>query len=429
MQSNSSIVSLSMKQRSPVSENGTGTGTRRRPVAAGDHCPLPFGNESSPATKDATAVRSNGEQAVRRRKRPLRAIDPFYYFRTQRFKSLLLATVLASVGSLCVYKLVFRFAGGPLGAAAGSRTQSTLEHPHPTVHIRKGSVGSDGVWSQISSSKKPHRHAIPNVITFTHYMNLLDDVAPSSAGADPLRNMTIEENIEIQALRQNVRHAIDLHPGATVRFLTDDECIQSIRNMMGPATMLLDYFRNETQGMYKADLCRGAALWETGGLYFDVDLGVRMNIWQVLNEATTFATVKVHFQSKHKGAFFQAFMAATPKHPVIRRYVELFLDYYQGRLPDVKGPLGVILLRRAFDEILDKDSDFQHEHPVELWQELLYLPQFRKTILAHVPPPVWGGTKRACKFVVVAHHEEPFVVPFYSRIANSRMCPMQQDGR
>jgi hypothetical protein len=44
-------------------------------------------------------------------------------------------------------------------------------------------------------------------------------------------------------------------------------------------------------GMYKADLCRATALWETAGFYFDVDLGVRMNLFRVLNPKTTFTIV------------------------------------------------------------------------------------------------------------------------------------------
>jgi hypothetical protein len=140
-------------------------------------------------------------------------------------------------------------------------------------------------------------------------------------------------------------------------------------------------------------------------------------------------------------------MAATPHHPIIYRYIELFQEYYRGLLdppfPD-GAPVGVLLLRRAYDQVLARadDTDDENENDVkkdsetvvtedtvEIWQELLYLPQFQNTILSHVPPPVWG-TRRACKFVVIAGHtfEEPFVVPFYSRVADSRMCPAQPPG-
>jgi hypothetical protein len=304
-----------------------------------------------------------------------------------------------------------------------------------------------------------HTHAIPNILIFTHYTNLLkyDDSNDNSNNNDNNNTTASDSRKELRALSDNVRHAIALHPGAQVRFLTDDDCVHSLKAVMGHSSdygesatrdhtdSLVYYFRQETVGMYKADLCRGAALWETGGLYFDVDLGVRMNIFDVLQEDTTFATNKVHLQSKHKGAFFQAFMGATPQNPILYRYLELFQTYYQGLLrpPLPDGPLGVLLLRRAYDEVLARDRDDEDhdqnkqdssvvtttvdKNTVEIWQELLYLPRFQKSILSHVPPPVWG-TRRACKFVVIAGLEEPFVVPFYSRVANSRMCPAQPPG-
>ena len=300
-----------------------------------------------------------------------------------------------------------------------------------------------------------HTHAIPNILLFTHYTNLLtyDDNKDNSNN----KNRTAapdDKDKELRALAANVQHAIALHPNATVRFLTDDDCVASITAVMGGDgddidIDLVGFFKREAQGMYKADLCRGAALWETGGLYLDVDLGVRTNLFDVLNVDTNFATIRVHLQSKHQGAFFQAFMAATPHHPIIYRYIELFRDYYRGLLdpPLPSGaPLGVLLLRRAYDQVLaraadgtddehdDVKKDSEHavtavtEDTVEIWQELLYLPRFQNTIFSHVPPPVWG-TRRACKFVVIAEpFAEPFVVPFYSRVADSRMCPAQPVG-
>jgi hypothetical protein len=302
-----------------------------------------------------------------------------------------------------------------------------------------------------------HTHAIPNILLFTHYTNLLTYIDKNDNPSNNDNNMAAapddndkEKEKELRALAANVRHAISLHPGAKARFLTDDDCVKSLKAVMGDDdTDLVGFFKKETQGMYKADLCRGAALWETGGLYLDVDLGVRMNLFDVLYDTTNFATIKVHMQSKHKGAFFQAFMAATPHHPIIYRYIELFQDYYRGKLdpPLSDGPLGVLLLRRAYDQVLARadvvDSE-NNEHDVkednalsvpvvtkdtvEIWQELLYLPQFQTTIFSHVPPPVWG-TRRACKFVVIAEpFAEPFIVPFYSRVADSRMCPAQPVG-
>jgi hypothetical protein len=290
----------------------------------------------------------------------------------------------------------------------------------------------------LSSVETNHTHAIPNILIFTHRYNLLHEHHLENY------NLSEEELLELTSLQNNIKHTIDLHPGATIRFLTDNDCIQSIIAAMGgtssPASSLLvDFFRNEKTGMYKADLCRGAALWETGGLYLDTDVGVRLNLWNVLNTTTTFCTVRVHSQSKHRGAFFQAFMGASPQHAVIARYVQLFLEYYQGRLKKVvDGPVGVILLKRAYDQIVKEEGDqqkltkssgvasslirFSVTGTTEIWQEVLYLPELQHTLFKEIPPPVWG-TRRACKFVVLSSPHLPVTVPLYSRIAGSRMCP------
>jgi len=258
-------------------------------------------------------------------------------------------------------------------------------------------------------------HAIPNILIFTHRWNLLILDLDQDA-EQQLQKLDSDERNELRVLQQNVKNITALHPTAKVRFLTDDDCRTSLQSIdalsKSDRQLLVKHLEHEPRGMYKADLCRGAAVYETGGLYLDVDLGVRLNLFSVLQRDTEFATVKVHKQSKYPGNFFQAFTAATPQHPVLLRYLQLFLDHYEGRLT-VQGPLGVILLKRAYDEIqkeqeqsqLKPQLDHQQQQlthlnaTTELWQEALYLPELRDTLLKDIPPPTWG-TRRACKFIV-----------------------------
>ena len=200
--------------------------------------------------------------------------------------------------------------------------------------------------------------------------------------------------------------------------------------------------------MFKADICRGSALYETGGIYLDVDVGVRYDLWKDLRPTTAFVTAQVHGQSKYPGHFFQAIMGAAPNSPIIYKYLELFHHHYQGIETVDKGPLGVILLRRAWDRVYNRQT---HTPSTELYQEVLYDPK----LFPHLhPAPTWG-TRRACHFVVVAKanhkahaeftlptttrrtkHEQQLqpqepqeqpqdlCIPLYSRIAGSRMCPI-----
>jgi len=336
---------------------------------------------------------------------------------------------------------------------AQNRTSVVKESGQSGFHDAHEVLAKGTSDSVASNDDEHHQHnnnmVIPNIITFTHAKNLLnEDLSVSLNNKDDQKKKDI---LELRVLQANVRHIIRLHPGAQIRFLTDTDCIERVRRVYGTntslATELIKYFQKETTGMYKADLCRGVALYETGGLYFDVDLGVRMNVWQALQEqeqqqktgnptqtTTTFATIRVHSQSHHKGALFQAFIAAAPQHPILKRYVELFVDYYQGKLPQYRGkPLGVVLLKQAYDEEVAKNERFVQS--TQLWHEVLYPTQWQSTLLKHVPPPTWG-TRRACKFIVVSHLQQEMdestgkwaivnvTVPFYSRIAGSRMCPL-----
>jgi Glycosyltransferase sugar-binding region containing DXD motif len=289
---------------------------------------------------------------------------------------------------------------------------------------------------------------IPNVMIFTHAVNLLTYL-PTHDTSDKTADQLAEQE-ELLVLQKNVQASIAMHPNAQVRFLTDQDCIQSLQSVLGENAPLIQYFEKETKGMYKADICRGAALWETGGIYLDVDVGLRMPLTDVLEANTTFATTLVHKDSQHIGGFFQAFMASTPRHAILERYLELFLEHYQGKRPVKKGPLGVILLRQAFDDVVlqkhkevraingkpfdvmvikhryfelgPQNVDTTHYGRIQIWQEFLYVPKLFPNV---VPAPTWG-TRRACHFLVATNRNFPLTVPMYSRIAGSRMCPVNE---
>ncbi len=257
-----------------------------------------------------------------------------------------------------------------------------------------------------TAQSKRHRHAIPPVLIFTYHTDLI---------ATPESELKDEEDA---ALAQNVKQIISYHPNSSVRFLNDDQCLESIRLALGPKTNLTKYFTEEKHGMYKADICRGAALYETGGLYFDIDIEARMPLWDAIAPDTEFVTTLVHKDSNHHGGFFQAFIGVTPKHPIMKRYLELFVEYYEGRV-EVKGPLGVYFLRTAYDTAGNK-------HASDLWQEVRYHPKsFPKLTRDR-----WGE-RRACQMLVVAPERKGSVdggferertVPLFSHANGSRMC-------
>ena len=141
--------------------------------------------------------------------------------------------------------------------------------------------GNNNMTEELSRTEQP-QHVIPRILIFTHYKNLLTD-----------KNLKDEEEIILAA---NVQHSINMHTSIHVRFLTDEDCILSLGRVF-PA--LIPFFQNETQGMFKADICRGSALYETGGFYLDVDVGIRHDLWSNLLTNTEFITCRVHLWLLH----------------------------------------------------------------------------------------------------------------------------------
>lgn len=104
-----------------------------------------------------------------------------------------------------------------------------------------------------------------------------------------------------------------------VWFMDDDECIKAIQ-LVEPE--LVAYFQKEKDGSYKSDICRGAALYLTGGYYFDIDM---FTIEPVeLSDNVTLSVV-----ASDVGGYFNSYMLTSPRHPVVRDYLEILLQFYR----------------------------------------------------------------------------------------------------
>jgi mannosyltransferase OCH1-like enzyme len=246
-------------------------------------------------------------------------------------------------------------------------------------------------------SRYNHRHKIPNIMYFTYSYNLLD-----------VKDRNDFKDSEDFILAENVRNTISLHPNTKVVFLTDADCLEYVRDIAIDG--LESFFLKEEKGMIKADICRGAALYKTGGLYFDVDLQARASVWDLINSNLEFVVPLVHKDHKVKGSFFQAFIAITAHNPIMIRYLQMFVEYYEGKRSTNTPSIGVVLLREAYDDI--KDNHF--EDVTMFWQETKY----KKDKFPDVEPT--SGERRACHMIV--NIPSTSTVPFYSRVRGSRLC-------
>ena len=304
-----------------------------------------------------------------------------------------------------------READAPNGAKSARKLSDRVRPSRNQVRIGgsltngKRRAGNEGAQSK--GGKREGEGKIPHILYFTYKHNVL----------------TTKEPIHIY---DNVMHTIADYrrlwgePEAPVVFLDDDMCREKIS---ATEPRLLQWFNAEPLGMYKADICRVSALYLTGGLYFDVDLRVYEPV--ALSTNTTFsssreATIYMNCDGKcpealkfklgahpyGKNNLFQAFLATSPGHPVLKLAFQKMLDYYERRL-DLHGGLGVSTLGDALAEL----TPSLESGSVRLLEEIKNEPH----MTVYYPElPEQEGTGTGCRKIV--HDPTDRKVYFYSRI-------------
>jgi len=204
-------------------------------------------------------------------------------------------------------------------------------------------------------------------------------------------------------LSSNVNNTVQLYTqqwGQSVEteFLDDGDCREYLRRV---EPRLVAHFNAERHGMYKADICRIAALYEIGGYYFDVDI-------QVIDPPTfdapvTFATI--HEPVGLNTGFFQAFLASVPGHPVLRAALDAMLDYYELRTRP-KYKMGTITLKYAYNKVLPDTSTVAFFQETELQSSLHNVSEQH-------------GVGCCCNYLV---EDETHHVYFRSRIVGTQHC-------
>lgn len=241
--------------------------------------------------------------------------------------------------------------------------------------------------------------AIPHILYFTHKDDILGTKTPLE-------------------YYNNVQNTIDLYksawndPQVQVHFLLDDDC----RRILGEVHPdLLVHFENERQGMYRADLCRVAALYVTGGYYFDTDLQVVEPF--VPDDSVKFMTVESPWGTTVnnvtlKGLFFQAFLATEPNSTILEEAMDVMDKWYKHEITYPKGAtMGTSTLRYAYDSVPPEARNNTHilkEHNLE------EMPAPLKNITAYRDFPRQNGFGCCCNYVV--HDPDEKQVYFYSRL-------------
>jgi len=189
--------------------------------------------------------------------------------------------------------------------------------------------------------------SIPNRLLFNYKVNLLKD--PSA----------------LPGQAANVQSLISKYPGMEVEFLDNEGCAQAI--LRAHSQSLSDFFRSESFGPYKSDLCRLAQLLEKGGYYMDNDLDFVSDIREAVPADASFVSV-----AHPNKDIFQAFLAASPGHPLIKRTLDNMHEVYvQGRRSGFREGSSSLL---ESNSTADDDSWLGPEELARSWKQFSGVP-------------------------------------------------------
>lgn len=174
-----------------------------------------------------------------------------------------------------------------------------------------------------------------------------------------------------------------LNPDYSIKFFDDDECYELIRKDFN--SDYADFFREIPSGPIKADFFRLLVLYKYGGVYSDVDLEPLRPLSEIIEPDDQFISVLncVPMDPFGKPHIFQAFIACTAEHPIIKDCIDRLYkkrhskfdywkwsgtrDMYQSIL---KAKIGKL------DELeLDEGINQTKSGPVKLLQEYIVGPK------------------------------------------------------
>jgi len=200
--------------------------------------------------------------------------------------------------------------------------------------------------SNVSTEREVLPLQIPRKLLFNYKIDLFK--AENS-------DLSRQEEILLANVKRTVKVFEDITGDAPeVEMWGDDHCLTALDELqMKEGHALAFGFKREVEGRIKSDLCRLVMLYNTGGYYFDTDVAPLAALQRVLDPRATFVTVRAQ-----RDGFFQAFVATTPKHPVIKLSLMKFKTWYdkywtpgqdKNKLRDETGhgQIGCALLERS----------------------------------------------------------------------------------
>lgn len=216
-----------------------------------------------------------------------------------------------------------------------------------------------------------------------------------------------------------------------VEYLGDAECQNAI--LIAEETLLRHYIR-EKKGKNKSNICRIAILYLKGGYYFDTDMEAVKPV-KIQSNVTFVTPVEAATDWHGVKGLFNSFIAVSPKHPLLRINLNIFIKYYKWNIyiREWEFPLlGTASLFASYKQFIShKNStrygNVKNDEVNELlifdkddWLLDLSLNEMRLSSIEYPLFPRHKGRGWGCDYVVQNATEKE--IYFYSRIVGTDGC-------
>jgi len=222
---------------------------------------------------------------------------------------------------------------------------------------------------------------IPPTLFFTYKLNTLDGktLPPGASSWDPKSKQALAWPTTANVI--NVMSEKDCSSGAEkitniegnervrLKVLDHAACIDILDSLPPKLSSLKKAFMDETKSWFRADICKGAAVYAQGGFYADPDVGFRMPLREFVPATASFVAARA---TGHMSQFFQGFFGATKQHPALYKYLQRLKEFYS------KGQQAKHLSKRLACKRPELaggkpyQDDRTHDHSCNLLPRLLY---------------------------------------------------------
>lgn len=160
--------------------------------------------------------------------------------------------------------------------------------------------------------------------------------------------MQTNEKTEVpEKMLESTNSILDKNPGYEYIYFTDAEAKRFLLENFDRRTV--NAYEKILPGAYKADLFRYCWLWINGGVYIDMGMVSIGDLDLIIKPSDTFVAP----EDNGANAIYNAFMACSPKHPIVGEAISLAVQNIENQ-DYTHNPLGItgpLLLGKAFENV------------------------------------------------------------------------------